>query len=308
MRAIITMKFLPVAEDFRISAIPIFTQGKSMRFCWLLMGLMMGFGAWAVESAHPAVPKIYVAYPEVSDVNDPVYYYQQVLRLVLEKTQSTDGDFELHYSKDYYSFDRATHMLMKGDRADVMWASVTPEREALMQLIPHDLLRSLNNYRVLVIRPGDQQKFSRIASFEEFKQLTSGGGDRWTSTKILQMNGIKVSTAPYYGSIIKMLAAGRFDYISRGLHEASGDLILGQHFASHVSIESSLLLQYQTPISYSFFVNKTNLELADRLNRGLALAERDGSLVAVFDSMKIFREASEFMKQNRRIFVLKNTP
>jgi hypothetical protein len=279
-----------------------------MRFCWLLMGLMMGFGALAVEPANPSAPKIYVAYPEVSDVNDPVYYYQQVLRLVLEKTRTTDGDFELHYSRDYYSLDRATHMLMKGDRADVMWASVTPEREVLMQLIPYDLLRSLNNYRVLVIRPGDQQKFSRVASFEEFKQLTSGGGDSWTSTKVLQMNGIKVSTTPYYGSIIKMLVAGRFDYISRGLHEAPGDLILGQHLASQVSIESGLLLQYETPISYSFFVNKANSKLADRLNRGLALAEQDGSLLEVFDSMKIFREASEFMKQNRRVFILKNSP
>lgn len=279
-----------------------------MRFCWLLMGLLIQLGVVAAEPANLPAPIIYVAYPEATDVNDPAFYYQQVLRLVLEKTRKTDGDFELHYSRDYYSLDRATHMLIKGERADVMWASVTPEREALMQLIPYDLLRNLNNYRVLMIRPGDQQKFSRIASLEEFKKLTSGGGDSWTSTKILQMNGIKVSTTPYYASIIKMLVAGRFDYISRGLHEAPGDLILGQQLASQVSIESSLLLQYQTPISYSFFVNKSNLKLADRLNRGLALAKQDGSLVAVFDSMKIFREASEFMKQNRRIFVLKNTP
>jgi hypothetical protein len=120
------------------------------------------------------------------------------------------------------------------------------------------------------------------------------------------MNGIKVSTTPYYESILKMLAAGRFDYISRGLHEATGDINLCKMLSCHLAIESSILLQYKTPISYSFYVKKGNLKLADRLSRGLTLANQDGSLLATFNEMKIFREASQFMDGQRRIFLLDN--
>lgn len=278
-----------------------------MKYCLILISLLMSVFALAnAQSVSRAGDDIYIAYPEVKDPDETAYYYQQVLRLILEKTRETHGDFQLHFSGDFYSLDRATHMLISGNNADVMWASVTSERDLLMQVIPFDLLRGLNNYRVLIIRPEDQKKFSKINTFAEFKNLTSGGGANWTSTKILKTHNINVSTAPYYESILKMLAAGRFDYISRGLHEATGDLKLCKTLLCDVAIESSILLQYQTPINYSFYVKKDNLLLADRLNKGLALANQDGSLLATFNEMTRFRDASQFMNGQRRIFVLDN--
>jgi len=107
---------------------------------------------------------------------------------------------------------------------------------------------------------------------------------------------------------LKMLAAGRFDYISRGLHEAQSDMALAEVLGLDLAIESSILLQYQYPIAYSFYVNKQNAALADRLRRGLKLAEEDGSLFAAFSSMKLLRDASQFISQNRKVFILKNKP
>ena len=280
-----------------------------MKCCSILLGLVLGL-AVAINSlaAEPKLTDIYVAYPEVRDPEEPVFYYQQVLRLALEKTRQTDGDFRLHFSTQFYSLGRATQMLVNNQNADVMWASVTAERAEFMQLIDYDLLRGLSNYRVLIIKADKQKRFSSIKTFRQFKRLTSGSGSNWTSTQILKMNGIKVSTATEYGLVLKMLAAGRFDYISRGLHEAQSDIALSDALGLNLAIESSILLQYQHPIAYSFYVNKQNTALADRLHRGLKLAEEDGSLFAAFSSMKLLRDASQFINQNRKVFILKNKP
>ena len=280
-----------------------------MKCCSILLGLLLGtvvavHGVAAAEK----VTDIHVAYPEVLDPQDPAFYYQQVLRLALEKTRQTQGDFRLHFSDQYYSLGRATQMLVNHQYADVMWASVTAERKEFMQLIDYDLLRGLSNYRVLIIKKNKQKRFDSIKTFKQFKRLTSGSGSNWTATEILRMNGINVSTATEYGLVLKMLAAGRFDYISRGLHEAQGDIVLGDALGLELAIESSILLQYQHPIAYSFFFHKQNTALAERLREGVRLAEEDGSLLAAFSSMKLLRDASQFINQNRKVFTLKNRP
>lgn len=274
-------------------------------FLCLLLGVSVcSKNLWAVEPKK--VTEINVAYPESTDLEDPAFYYQRVLKLALEKTRATDGDYQLHFSIDYFSLNRATNMLVNHNNADVMWGSVTAERQNVVQVIPYDLLRGLNNYRVLVIRPDTQQKFDHMHDLEEFKQLISGGGSNWTATNIQRLNGIKVNTAPKYESILKMLAAGRFDYISRGLHEAQIDLALSKTLGFELAIESGILLKYKYPIDYSFFVNKHNVHLADRLTRGLKMAYDDGSLIAEFNNMKVLQAASSYLQQNRRVLILDN--
>jgi hypothetical protein len=282
-----------------------------MNKSWLLPGLILGFlmsvGNLVADDPSQTKRDIYVPYPELRDAEGPAFYYQQVLRLALEKTRASHGDFQLHFSNDYYSMGRATQMLINRDKADVMWASVTPDREQVMRVIPYDLLRGLSNYRALIIRPDRQKKFMDVHNLQAFKKLTSGGGSNWTATRILRMQGIKVSTAPKYESVLKMLAAGRFDYISRGLHEAQADLTHGRLLGLQLAVEEGILLKYKHPVSYSFFVSKQNLALAERLTAGLQLAEEDGSLEAEFMNIKVLRDAFSYLDQNRRIFVLDNS-
>ena len=261
----------------------------------------------AAQSIAESIPqKIYVAYPQVGDTKDMAFYYQQALKLALDKTRHTDGDFTLEFSSQMLTIDRSMQQVISGYHADVMWGSVTADRSKELLVVPYDLLRGLNQYRLLIIHPKNQKKFLRVKNIEQFKQLISGGADSWTVTRILRQNGIEVRTAPYYASLLKMLSAGRFDYIVRGLHEVKGDIEWAQAMKLDIAIESSILLEYQNPISYSFLVSKHNPQLADRLMRGLKIAEEDGSLLATFNALKLFDDSSDFLHQNRRVFVLQN--
>lgn len=246
--------------------------------------------------------KIYIAYPEVTNTGDVAFYYQQILKLALDKTRVTDGDFVLEYSNQMLTIDRSIQQVIKGDSADIMWGSATAERKKVLLEIPYDLLRGLNQYRILIIHPDNQKQFLKINRFDEFKQFVSGGADSWTITNILRQNGIDVRTAPYYVSLLKMLSAKRFDYMARGLHEVQGDLELSAQLNLNIAIESSILLEYEHPIRYAFLVGKHNAQLADRVMRGLRMAEEDGSLPA----LTLFDNTSAFLNQGRRVFVLKN--
>lgn len=264
--------------------------------CWCLLA------SWSVADPE----KIYVAYPEITNPKDVAFYYQRALKLALDKTRASDGDFVLEYSRQMLTIDRSMQQVIQGDRADIMWGSVTAARKKVLLAVPYDLLRGLNQYRILIINPDNQKQFSRIKSLNEFKKFVSGGADSWTVTKILRHNGIEVRTAPYFESLLKMLSAKRFDYMVRGLHEVQGDLELSANLNLNIAIESSILLEYEHPIGYSFLISKHNAQLADRVMRGLRIAEEDGSLPAMFDSMKLFDEYSAFLHQGRRVFVLQN--
>jgi hypothetical protein len=72
--------------------------------------------------------------------------------------------------------------------------------------------------------------------------------------------------------------------------------------------EETLLLKYDVPIRYSFFVNKNNALLAERLERGLKIAQQDGSFDQLFYQMPSFREGEELLKNSRRTLIeIKNT-
>lgn len=73
--------------------------------------------------------------------------------------------------------------------------------------------------------------------------------------------------------LFNMLAAKRFDYFPRGLYEVWEEQIV--HADKGLVIETSLLLHYSSPVY--FFVNKKDVQVANRIERGLKIAKADGS-------------------------------
>lgn len=236
---------------------------------------------------------------------DVKYYYEQLLRLALERTRNTDGDFVIVHNPNDGGIDRSRAMLVAGMGINVMWGSVTAARAQAVHVIPVNLLKNLNNYRVLIIRKDDQASFNNIKTLDDLRKLPAGSGLHWTDTSILNDSGIEVVTSANYSGLFKMLAARRFHYISRGLHEYDFDL--SQYAYLGLALETKLMLHYDKPTAYSFFVNKANLKLADRIERGLVLAQADGSFDALFDSMPSFKKGMEILNSANRIVIeLKN--
>lgn len=255
---------------------------------------------------NPKAFNVRVAHIEDEDKTAPAYYYQQLLKLALDKSKEKYGDYTLTYFKEAPTFSRLKHMVMKGKDADIIWASVTPEREKQMRLIPIDILKGYNNYRLLLISKHNQDAFKDIKNLTDLKKLTAGNGNNWTDTRILKGNGINVVTGVHFHYLIEMLLAKRFDYISRGLHEIHTDMKMFNKKID-LAIDQNIVLKYKYPITYSFFVTNTNQILAERVQFGLELAIADGSFSQLIESRPAIKLGIEEMGKNRIEIELDNS-
>lgn len=240
-----------------------------------------------------------------NDGTDITRYYEDVIRLALEKTRASHGDFAIKQRPFEPSIDRVRAMLQSGAGVDVIWASVTPERVESMRHVQVDLLQDLNNYRALLVRKDDVHRFQNIQSLDDLRRLKTGNGSSWTDTKVMQANGFAVVTAVDFGLLIKMLSAKRFDYITRGMHEVGMDLRMFN--SANLVVVPNVVLKYSVPISYGFFVRKSDEALAKRFEQGLALAKADGSLKKLFDKVELFQPGLKILAENPRIIELNNS-
>lgn len=241
----------------------------------------------------------------IAKPTDLYYFYIQAFDLALSKTRATDGDYKIVFNDHGGGFARDKAMLMAGVGIDAMWLSATKERRDQLQVIDIDLLKGLNNYRVLVINPEDQERFNKVKTLQDLKQLKVGVVMYWTDGTIMKDNGFKITHSPNYLGLFKMLAARRFDFVSRGLHENGVEVDTQASY--NLVTEKTILLKYDVPVNYCFFVNKNNKKLADRLERGLKLAQKDGSFDELFAQIPGLKHGEEILYQpHRNTFVLNN--
>ncbi len=229
-------------------------------------------------------------------------YFPRLLRLALDKTVATDGPYEIvHYDRELTSPRQALE-LRQGGVIDVMWDGTNRQRETELLPIRISLLKELNDYRVFLIRSGDAPKFAQVRSLDQLRKLKAGAGVNWPSTDVLRANGLPVVTSIGYEYLFPMLRVGRFDYMPRGSQEAWSEL--QQHSADGFEIEPGIFLHYRVP--YYFFVSRARPELAARIERGLKLAQKDGSFDALFNAIPAFqRGMAEIAARKRRVFELK---
>ena len=230
-------------------------------------------------------------------------YYIAMLRLALNKTCDIDGSAILVMADKTMYQKRAIEQLKQNKSIDVVWTMTSAKREAELQAVRIPLLKGLLGYRIFIIRKDEESRFAGIQTFDDLKQLTAGQGKGWPDAKILRANGIKVVTGVNYKGLFGMLQLKRFDYFPRGVNEAWNEVKV--HPDKNLVVEKTLLLQYPAPIY--FFVNKQNKQLADRLERGLRIAIKDGSFEQLFKNHPANKEIFELTKiGERKIFRLEN--
>ena len=224
-------------------------------------------------------------------------YFRQLLVLALDKTVAAEGPYVIRHYSQRLSSSRFMKELKSDGVINVIWDTYDTEREKYLLPIKISMLRELNDYRVLLIREGDQGKFDALKSEEDLKKLEAGSGTKWPVTQILQDNGYNVVTAVAYDSLFKMLSAKRFDYYPRGLHQAWNEQ--KTHKDKHLVIEKRFLLH--TPAPFYFYVNQENTALAERIALGLSMAIADGSFDQLFYSTPGFRYGEEVLRRSDRI-------
>ncbi len=165
------------------------------------------------------------------------------------------------------------------------------------------ILKGLLGYRIFIIRSGDSNKFRRIQNFDKLKKFSAGSGHDWLDSEILAYNGINVIKSSNYEGLFMMLRVKRFDYFPRGVNEAFDEVESRKSKVSDIEVEQGIAFHYPFPVY--FFVNKDNVLLAERIEKGLRAAIDDGSFQKLFNRYNgaYIKRASVW---KRKIIRLKN--
>jgi hypothetical protein len=277
---------------------------------FILIGLLLllGINARAETSAGSAtlrllIPDIASAYnvsPEGFREHED-YYFSKLLELALSKTEKSHGPFSIQLASTRTTDHRLLARMQKGE-IDVLWSTINPDIEKYLLPVRVSLLKDLTSYRILMIRRGDQARFSAINNLDDLRQLRGGMHPQWSDAAIMAHNDLPLVYGTEYTQLFFMLTAGRFDYFSRGLAQVS---IEPRRFPDlPLAIEEEFILHY--PNDYYFFVRKEDFKLAERITEGLKLAQDDGSFDELFNSFPRYRWGMEQLQlNNRRMIHLK---
>ena len=257
---------------------------------------------WAIEPKEPLVVKVRAFRGTADHTDETKEYKYQVLKLILEKTEKTDGPFKIQAPQQELPQARDFEMVKQG-HVDVILTSTSSEREQELHPIRIPFDKGLYGYHIAIINESDQPKFSAVRTLEDLQKLWAGLNEIWPETKIFRANGLNVVATSGYRELFTMLKERRFDYFPRVAHEPWREL--RDMNIPGLVVEKDLLIYYPTP-GY-IFTSKNNLKLADRLERGFRIALEDGSFDKLFYNHPDIKEALERGNlKNRRVFTLKN--
>ncbi len=238
-------------------------------------------------AASSAAAKTVVVYPRAESDSDSRYQYDwAVLRTALEKTRAAFGPFEMRQSKIYMSPARVTvEALVPGSEINLFVRATSLELEQRLRPIRIPVDRGLLGYRVFLVRPADLPRLGTVQTLDDLRKFTIGQGKGWVDVAILTAAKFTVIEGNNYEGLFPMLALGRFDLFSRGCDEALREFD-ERHDKTDMVVEPNLMLYY--PLPRYFFVRRDieGEQLAKRIEAGMEIMVKDGSLNALFQEYK----------------------
>lgn len=209
-------------------------------------------------------------------------YQVAALTLALEKTRDSHGNFEVIRVKQPLSSSRALRELQAGDIINLHAAPALVRTNTLTSVTEHvsvaikvPLMSNLLGYRQLIVRKDQLAKFQQITTADQLKTLVAGQGKNWEDVYIYRHNGYTINDDGDYLALSNMLIALRFDYLPMSVIEVA-NVIAQAEDPTQLAVVDNLLLFYPLPLY--FYVSKKYPELAERLEKGLLIAQKDGSL------------------------------
>jgi Bacterial extracellular solute-binding proteins, family 3 len=266
--------------------------------------LLAGLYLYAVFMSAAAVAEpLKVVVPPWVETGAYNEYFVRVLALAFSKTEAADGIVDIQEGPQNLTGARLVADLKSNKTFHVIWHGTSIQRERDLIAIPISLTKELNEYRVLLIRKEDQEKFNKVNSIDDLRKFTAGSAADWPSKDILRHNELPVVTVANSTLLIPMLKMKRFDYMSRNIFEVWDEAV--RYDKEGLTVEKKLLLRGGVP--FYFFVSKANPQLAERIERGLKMAIADGSFEKLFLSVEGFnRGRAELDYGHRHVLQLKS--
>jgi len=252
-------------------------QYHSGALCWALAAMLCA-------PAPRAAAASLVVYPMSGAFIDSRYEYDwSVLRMALEKSAPRFGPFDMRQSIESMSPARITEELAApAGRINLFVRATTRELERTFLPIRIPVDRGLLGFRIFLVRAADLPRYAAVRSVGDLRRFHAGQGKGWADIPILAAAGLSVVEGTSYDGLFSMLSAGRFDYFSRAVDEAQREFNERHVSQPELAIEPTLLLHY--PLPRYFFVRRDadGKQLAQRIEAGLEMMIRDGSLNGLF--------------------------
>jgi hypothetical protein len=230
-------------------------------------------------------------------------YEIDLLDLALRHTIPEYGPYRLAQWDKSVTEARGNALLESG-AFDITHRVMTSDLEKTMLVIPVELTRGIQGYRLILIHKDNLSRFAEVRTLDDLRtRFVAGFGSQWADLSVLQNNRFRVITAAETKLLYLMLEGKRFDYFPRGVNEIWDNI--PQHIAEapDMVVEPHIALYY--PLVQFFVVARTNTALAARVRIGLERALADGSMKKLF--LKYYEEIIRKARvEERRVFTLSN--
>jgi hypothetical protein len=254
--------------------------------------------AWQVRAAAPVMAYRYWDWDRTPRRND---YQVAALTLALEKTTAAYGPFSVTRVTDPMSTARVHREAHTGQLLNVHtgpWRDVAadpPNQRNILIDVP--IMSGLLGYRALVVRKESLAEFKAIQDAAQLKRRVAGTGRGWVDATIFRHNGYRVEDSGNVDTLVDMLVHKRFDYLPLSVIEA------GSMLTPELAIVPDLVLYY--PLPTLFYVSVSEPRLAMRLEKGMVMAKRDGSLDEL-TARHFQKEIKQLKSSTTRCLVLAN--
>lgn len=251
-------------------------RARSLRFKHSLHGLVMALAMLGCVQPTQAEDIVMRPRPDTakgleSDFNGAV------IEEALKRTQKRYGAPKYAERVPIFTRDRLLEEMIRGEEINITVVATQPlwEEKLLTIRIPIDM--GLSGYRISLIHRDSQASLSAVRTRTDLQQLKLGAGAAWSSRKVFDAEGFNVVTGDSYDALLKMLLSGRSDYFPRGLNEAFPEYDARKADYPDLAIEKDLVLEL--PLPTYVFVSPKAPQLARRVEEGMELMVRDGSLL-----------------------------
>ncbi len=213
-----------------------------------------------------AVDTIFINHP-LSDQDKRYEYPKKLLDRILEVTSDEHGPYKLTTNGISMNRTRALTSLVDGKNLHVMAEAPKPDWNEKLLVVRIPIRKGIQGFRLFLTKKEHLKRLSEINTFDEFKLLSTGSGEQWSTTPVLEQAGFNVVKGVDYEGLFGMLIRNRFITFGRGInevfeeyeqrHSALNDLVIDERFLLYI------------PLPTYFFVTPSKPELRNRIEKGL---------------------------------------
>jgi len=208
-------------------------------------------------------------------------YDTELLKLALEKTKLEYGEFNLKKTPPM-NFARALNFVENNSLKNFIIKQSYSDKLLTKDVVYADFPVDLGvvGYRICFVTKEKEKSFENVKSLDELKKFSHGQGKGWLDVDILRNSNLEVTETVVYESLFKMVAKGRIDLFCRGANELFGEFDERKDLENLI-YDKKILIYY--PLPRFFISNKANKRLIERVEKGLVIAFKDGSLKKLWD-------------------------